>query len=91
MPVTARQNRQMDTNTDPTRFPAEPQETIASMQDEPGLPSEVAFDDEPGPTPEEIAARAYSLYEARGGQDGYDVEDWLEAERDLRSTRRLRQ
>lgn len=28
-----------------------------------------------------IAARAYSFYERRGYEDGYDREDWLEAER----------
>lgn len=28
-----------------------------------------------------VAARAYSLYERRGCEDGYDLEDWLEAER----------
>ncbi len=30
-----------------------------------------------------IAARAYSLYERRGYEDGYDLEDWLEAERSI--------
>jgi hypothetical protein len=28
-----------------------------------------------------IAARAYSFYERRGYEDGYDLQDWLEAER----------
>ncbi len=28
-----------------------------------------------------IAAQAYSFYEERGYEDGYDLEDWLEAER----------
>ena len=28
-----------------------------------------------------VAAQAYSLYEQRGYEDGYDLEDWLEAER----------
>lgn len=28
-----------------------------------------------------IAAQAYSFYEQRGYEDGYDREDWLEAER----------
>jgi Protein of unknown function (DUF2934) len=32
---------------------------------------------------EEIAQRAYALYEARGREDGHDVDDWLEAEREL--------
>ena len=30
-----------------------------------------------------IAQRAYELYEQRGRQDGWDLEDWLNAEREL--------
>lgn len=32
---------------------------------------------------DEIARRAYELYEARGYVDGFDVEDWLQAEQDI--------
>ena len=32
---------------------------------------------------DEIARLAYYLYEARGHGDGHDVDDWLEAEREL--------
>lgn len=32
---------------------------------------------------ERIAERAYQLYMARGGSDGRDLDDWLEAEREL--------
>jgi hypothetical protein len=32
---------------------------------------------------EAIARRAYEIYTARGGTDGYDIEDWLQAEREL--------
>ena len=28
-----------------------------------------------------IAVRAYELYQERGGRDGRDLDDWLEAER----------
>jgi len=35
------------------------------------------------PTQEQIEQRAYELYLQRGGQDGADVNDWLEAEREL--------
>jgi hypothetical protein len=35
------------------------------------------------PVDEEIALRAYELYLARGGAHGYDLEDWLEAQRQL--------
>ena len=32
---------------------------------------------------EMIALRAYRLYELRGYQDGFDVEDWLRAEQEV--------
>ena len=37
-----------------------------------------------GQTREAIARRAYEIYTARGGTHGYDIEDWLKAERELR-------
>lgn len=33
-----------------------------------------------------IARRAYEVYLARGGEHGHDLEDWLQAERELRNT-----
>ena len=36
------------------------------------------------PTYEEIAEAAYHRYLERGGQHGYDFDDWLDAERSLR-------
>lgn len=35
------------------------------------------------PTREEIELRAYEIYLERGGAHGQDVEDWLQAEREL--------
>jgi hypothetical protein len=35
------------------------------------------------PSHEEIAARAFALYEARGASHGDDLNDWLEAEHEL--------
>ena len=35
------------------------------------------------PTEEEIAHRAYELFLMRGAYHGADVEDWLQAEREL--------
>jgi hypothetical protein len=32
---------------------------------------------------EKIALRAYELYEDRGGQNGRDIDDWLQAETDV--------
>lgn len=37
---------------------------------------------------ERIAERAYDLYRRRGGEHGRDLDDWLEAERELVRTRR---
>ena len=34
--------------------------------------------------PSAIAVRAYELFLANGGAHGYDVEHWLQAERELR-------
>jgi Protein of unknown function (DUF2934) len=38
------------------------------------------------PTHEQIAQRAYELYLASGRIDGYEQEDWLEAEKQLSVT-----
>jgi hypothetical protein len=35
----------------------------------------------------DIARRAYELYLARGCEDGHDVDDWLQAERELQEWR----
>ena len=37
-------------------------------------------------TNEEIALRAYDLFIQRGGSHGSDVQDWLQAEKDLKRT-----
>lgn len=34
---------------------------------------------------EEIARRAYEKFEARGGRHGNDLQDWLDAERELKT------
>ncbi len=34
---------------------------------------------------QEIRDRAYEIYLQRGGQPGYEVDDWLQAERELSS------
>jgi hypothetical protein len=36
-----------------------------------------------GPTAEEIRARAFEIHIERGGIHGCDLEDWLQAEREL--------
>lgn len=38
------------------------------------------------PRDEDVARRAYELYEQRGAGDGRDWDDWFEAERELRQS-----
>jgi hypothetical protein len=35
------------------------------------------------PTADQIAQRAYEIFEARGGEPGHDLDDWLQAESEL--------
>jgi hypothetical protein len=53
------------------------------------VPSSDALD-RPGSLPEAtdhaIRSRAYQLYEARGGEPGTELDDWLRAERELRES-----
>lgn len=37
----------------------------------------------PQPTREDIERRAYEIYLERGGSEGCEMEDWLQAEREL--------
>jgi Protein of unknown function (DUF2934) len=37
----------------------------------------------PAPTPDEIAQRAYEIFQSRGGEPGHDLDDWLQAESEL--------
>lgn len=39
--------------------------------------------EKPKPTHDEIAARAFSYYQARGGAEGDPEKDWLRAEQEL--------
>ena len=40
-----------------------------------------------GPTEDDIRLRAYHRYLERGGEHGADFDDWVEAEKDLKSPR----
>jgi len=40
------------------------------------------------PNADDVARRAYELYEARGGEPGADLDDWLKAESELRTRRK---
>ena len=33
---------------------------------------------------QDVARRAYEIYESHGSRDGFDLDDWLEAERELK-------
>lgn len=37
-----------------------------------------------GPTHDQIQLRAFQIFEARGRMHGHDVQDWMQAERELR-------
>ena len=53
-------------------------------------PAPVKSEDQTGPTPEQleqIRARAYELFEQRGGEPGHDMEDWLQAEAEVTQQR----
>lgn len=38
----------------------------------------------PVPTEDDVRSLAYRIYRARGGEPGHELEDWLQAERELR-------
>ena len=38
------------------------------------------------PIEQQIQQRAYELYEQRGRTDGHDLDDWLQAEREIKGT-----
>jgi hypothetical protein len=47
-----------------------------------------ALSESPNPTDSDIAKRAFEIYRERGFQHGHDLEDWLQAERELQETAR---
>jgi hypothetical protein len=50
----------------------------------PSVESPTAMPIASGVTEDDIARRAFELYCDRGREDGHDVDDWLNAERELR-------
>lgn len=38
-----------------------------------------------GPSEQQIAKRAHELYLERGAEEGHDLDDWLQAERELKA------
>ena len=49
----------------------------------PASPDRVITTAEPRTIDDEVRARAYELFEARGREDGRDLEDWLRAEEEI--------
>jgi hypothetical protein len=43
----------------------------------------LASSEVPNDVLEQIARRAYELYEWRGREDGHDLDDWLQAEAEI--------
>jgi hypothetical protein len=60
--------------TDGTKAPAKPKRPSPAKK--PG-----------GISDKDVAKRAHEIYEARGGHHGADMDDWLEAEKQLRAAR----
>ena len=54
------------------------------MNPNPPKKSPAAVTSEPQELEHRISLRAYELYEARGREDGHDIEDWLRAEEEIR-------
>jgi hypothetical protein len=63
--------------------------TKVSTLDAPPVPDNSNFT-APRPTPEEIAVRAHQIFEERGGIPGFDFDDWLQAERELKLAANLK-
>jgi hypothetical protein len=56
----------------------------AAMVEKEGLSAKVKISDELTEEQlEKIRQRAYELYEARGREDGHEVEDWVQAEAEV--------
>lgn len=73
--------------TPPSEPPTSRPEQLSGTMPQP-LPEETSrptVDAMAGPTDQEIARRAYELYLARGGEHGFDMDDWIQAESELRN------
>ena len=64
---------------------AEPDGSPAVVRDTANEKPAQIDDSTPVPTYEQIAEAAYQRYLQRGGQHGNDFDDWIDAERSLRS------
>ncbi len=53
------------------------------MNANPPKKSPVTVTSEPHELEHQVRLRAYELYEARGREDGHDLDDWLRAEEEI--------
>ena len=60
------------------------QTTVTTSEEVLAIASEAGAALSAPPSYDEIANAAYQRYLSRGGSDGRDLEDWIEAERELR-------
>ena len=69
-----------------TKSPSPAKSSTPTSAHEPldATPEPAAKAKQSGPTVEEIARRAYEIYQARGGEHGRHEEDWHQAERELK-------
>ena len=83
----ARDTATASTPAGTSRRPISP--TAIDTDREPGRGTEPPISEPPEQTADEddIRVRAYHRYLERGGGHGADFDDWLEAEKDLKSTR----
>jgi hypothetical protein len=73
--------------TPPTTRPAAPRTTSPADAADTVRLNAAKTPNRPGPTPDQIRARAYALWEAAGRPEGDGMQFWLEAERELSSPR----
>jgi len=78
----ASQTRNRRTRVPVDGIPAQAADTAIASTTE---TSEDVLASDMGPSEEEIRERAYHRYLERGGGHGQDFDDWLEAERELKS------
>lgn len=93
MSSTSLQHYAENTDHDGARFPVDVtvHEAITVLQPETIAPlitsPEPVAETQAEISAAEVAAEAYALYEARGCENGHDVEDWLAAEALIRQRR----
>jgi hypothetical protein len=71
-----RQTEQLEKRAD--RHPDEIEKKLSTLAPKSDEPTVLI------PIEQQIQQRAYELYEQRGRTDGHDMEDWLQAEREIK-------